>query len=166
MPKEIFKVVEAETIYKAEDMAATLSKLDNLSDPYKGADRCPYTNGQKCPKFLGFGLSNWNTTTENGGKTTNGGTYIVLKFEGIPSVAIKSFLKYSEEALDEEGNEKHIENENEGVAQIMRQYNELGEALFKAIAQFFAEGEHEFRITKFKVQTTYGKKPRHLINII
>jgi hypothetical protein len=160
MPKEIFKVVETETIYKAEDMAATLSKLDNLSDPYKGADRCPYTDGQKCPKFLGFGTSNWSTTP------TNGGTYLVLKFEGIPSVALKSFLKSSEEALDAEGNEKHIENADEGIAKIMRQHNELGLALFKAIAQFFESGEHEFRITKFKIKTTYGKKPRHLINIV
>lgn len=160
MPKETFKVIESEITYKAEAMAATLSKLDNLSDPYKGADRCPYTDGQKCPKFLGFGISNWSTDSKNGG------TYLVLKFKDIPSVALKSFLKSSEEALDEEGKEQHIENENEGIAKIMRQHNELGLDLFKAISNYFASGEHEFRITKFKVQTTYGKKPRHLINIV
>lgn len=159
MAQESFKVVESTTVYNSKDMATNLSKLDNLSNPYRGADRCPYKTGQKCGEFLGFVPMLWSTSE------TNKGTYIALKFKDLPPVAVKSFLKTSEEALDENNKEYHIENEDEGAAHILNQHTDLDEALFKELEKFF-KSERTFKITPFKVKTPWGKKSRHLINII
>lgn len=165
MAKKSFTIGEPlPTIASAEEFITKLQELDNVSDPFKNQGRCPYKNEEPCGKFLGFTNIPYTSTNEKGEVST--GYWAAIDLEGQKPVAVSCFLKYTEDALDEDGAEKHLENEG-GLADICKQFDSIKDPrLYKAIIEFFSKGKHQFAITEYLCYI-FGKKQRkHLVNII
>ena len=158
MAKKEFKVGTPSEVMTAEQIITKLETLDNVSDPFSKG-RCPYKDAEPCGVFNGF----VSVPYTNGDKS---GYWVAIDLEGQKPVAISCFLAETEEALDDDGNETHKENEG-GLADVIKSFDSIRDPrLYPAIADFFARGSHKFQITEYK-RYFFGKKQRnHLINII
>lgn len=163
MAKQNFTVVEGQVFASANAVQLDeLRKIKGFKSPFNRF-ACPFTNGQECGEFQGFVRLDWSNDTNDNG------CYLGIKLSKIKTaVALSTFLKDSEDAIDKDGNYIHVENPDEGLAKIFRTYTDLTAELLEDIEKFFKESEEKrtFAVTKFITLTPWGKRQsRHLINI-
>lgn len=141
----------------------TLDDLKDCKDPYNDG-RSPFVHDTDA-KFEGFAKVSW-TSKLNG--VDYSGEYMGIKFEGIKdALSLSTFLKIDEEAVDESNKFYAIQNDAEGIAQIMGKYEELSLALLQEIEKFFNEKTRKFKMKPYKALTSWGKRTnRKLINIV
>ena len=140
----------------------TLDDLKDCKDPYNDG-RSPFVHDSEA-KFEGFAKVSW-TSKLNG--VDYSGEYLGIKFEGIKdALSLSTFLKVDEEAVDESNKFYSIQNDAEGIAQIMGKYQELNLSLLQEIESFFASSR-KFKMKPYKALTSWGKRTnRKLINIV
>ena len=140
----------------------TLDDLKDCKDPYNDG-RSPFVHDSEA-KFEGFAKVSW-TSKLNG--VDYSGEYLGIKFEGIKdALSLSTFLKVDEEAVDESNKFYSVQNDAEGIAQIMGKYQELNLSLLQEIESFFASSR-KFKMKPYKALTSWGKRTnRKLINIV
>lgn len=140
----------------------TLDDLKDCKDPYNDG-RSPFVHDTEA-KFEGFAKVSW-TSKLNG--VDYSGEYLGIKFEGIKdALSLSTFLKVDEEAVDESNKFYSVQNDAEGIAQIMGKYQELNLSLLQEIESFFASSR-KFKMKPYKALTSWGKRTnRKLINIV
>lgn len=140
----------------------TLDDLKDCKDPYNDG-RSPFVHDSEA-KFEGFAKVSW-TSKLNG--VDYSGEYLGIKFEGIKdALSLSTFLKVDEEAVDESNKFYSVQNDAEGIAQIMGKYQELSLSLLQEIESFFASSR-KFKMKPYKALTSWGKRTnRKLINIV
>lgn len=140
----------------------TLDDLKDCKDPYNDG-RSPFVHDSEA-KFEGFAKVSW-TSKLNG--VDYSGEYLGIKFEGIKdALSLSTFLKVDEEAVDESNKFYSVQNDAEGIAQIMGKYQELNLSLLQEIETFFASSR-KFKMKPYKALTSWGKRTnRKLINIV
>lgn len=159
-----FQIAPVGEVMNVATLTTTLSELvtkkAKISDPLANTNHCPFKHEQKVPKFLGFRLQEWKNEKSSGYS-------ISLEFDGISLVSLASFVKSEDFALDDDGDEKRVENANEGVAAIVRKYSTVTDTnLHTELYNYFSTGEHHFVVTEYAVMWFGRKQRRHLINII
>ena len=161
MATKTFTMVKARAnaVKTTAEVKSLLKELENLTNPYNNQGRCPFKNEQPVTEFIGIMPMKWDNTEKQGHS-------LALEFKGLAQVAISNFFKTSEDAIDEKGEFKHVENPNEGLAKIFGSYSSLeDDALWDEVIKFF-DAPRKFQITTFIVPMPWGRQQRHLINII
>lgn len=141
----------------------SLDELKNVKDPYVGSGSSPFIHDSEA-RFEGFAKVSW-TSKLNG--VDYSGEYLGLKFEGIKdALSLSTFIKIDEEAVDETNKFFSVQNDAEGVAQIMNKHSELTLDLLQEIESFFSS-PRKFKLKPYKALTSWGKRTnRKLINIV